>query len=61
MHPYEFDADDLTQPLKEAENMNDKTFKFMQNLNRDKSESKIYNLMKDFDFCPAMEVLSLDR
>jgi polysaccharide deacetylase family protein (PEP-CTERM system associated) len=61
MHPYEFDTNDLTYPLKEAENMNDKKFKFMQNLNRDKSESKLYNLIRDFDFCPAMEVLSLDR
>jgi hypothetical protein len=60
MHPYEFDADDLTQLLKKK-NAKDKAFKFMQNLNRDKSESKLYNLIRDFDFCPAMEVLNLDR
>ena len=60
MHPYEFDASDLAQLLKKK-SAKDKAFKFMQNLNRDKSESKLYNLIRDFDFCPAMEVLNLDR
>jgi polysaccharide deacetylase family protein (PEP-CTERM system associated) len=60
MHPYEFDSDDLAQLLKKK-SAKDKAFKFMQNLNRDKSESKLYNLIRDFDFCPVMEVLNLDR
>ncbi|MGB9594872.1 MAG: DUF3473 domain-containing protein [Candidatus Poribacteria bacterium] len=61
MHPYEFDPEDLKKPLKSNESFNDKVFKFMQNLNRDKSERKLINLIKDFEFCPIKEALGLDR
>ncbi len=61
MHPYEFDPKDLKRKLKSEENFNDKLFKFMQNLNRDKSEKKLINLIKDFKFCTVKEVLDLDR
>lgn len=61
MHPYEFDPEDLKKPLKSKESFNDKVFKFMQNLNRDKSGKKLGNLIKDFEFCPVKEVLNIDR
>jgi len=61
MHPYEFDSEDLKKPLKAIENFDDRLFRFMQNLNRDKSEDKLNRLIRDFEFCPVREVLGIDR
>mgnify|MGYP000533674282 CR=1 FL=1 len=61
MHTYEFDSEDLKKPLKAIEDFNDRLFRFIQNLNRDKSENKLNHLIRDFEFCPVMEVLSIDR
>jgi len=61
MHPYEFDSEDLKKPLKAIENFDDRLFRFMQNLNRDKSEDKLNHLIRDFEFCPVREVLGIDR
>ena len=59
MHPYEFDAQDLSTPMDNSETLRLKFLRFNQNLNRDKSEMKLRKLLKDFKFAPVREVLDL--
>ena len=61
MHPYEFDADDLAKPLSEYESFSTKLFRYKQNMNRSKSETKLKKLLKDFTFTTVAEVLDIDR
>jgi len=57
MHPYEFDAQDLSTPIYDSENLRGKFLRCNQNLNRDKSASKLRRLLKDFEFASTKEVL----
>jgi polysaccharide deacetylase family protein (PEP-CTERM system associated) len=59
MHPYEFDAQDLSTPMNNSENLRLKFLRFNQNLNRDKSEMKLRKLLNDFKFAPLRDVLTL--
>jgi len=61
MHPYEFDPLDLASPLFEDESLSVKFLRITQNINREKSVIKLRNLLKDFSFVPAMEVLNIDE
>ncbi|HGJ64688.1 TPA: DUF3473 domain-containing protein [bacterium] len=61
MHPYEFDSDDLAKPLIENESFSDKLFRYKQNMNRSKSESKLRKLLRDFTFTTVAEVLNVDK
>lgn len=61
MHPYEFDPYDLTKPLAENEDLSTKLFKFKQNMNRSKSETKLKCLLRDFTFTTVAEVLNIDK
>ena len=58
MHPYEFDAQDLSIPISNAETLRLKFLRFNQNLNRDKSETKLCKLLNDFKFASVREVLN---
>jgi len=60
MHPYEFDPYDISSIPRINENLSDSLFRFMQNMNRKKSEMKLRKLLKDFTFYPVKEVLNLD-
>ena len=57
MHPYEFDAQDLSAPIDNSETLRLKFLRFNQNLNRDKSEVKLRKLLNDFKFAPIREVI----
>ena len=61
MHPYEFDSQDLASPFSKSESLSLKFLRITQNVNRTKSEMKLRNLLKDFAFLPASEVLKIDR
>jgi len=61
MHPYEFDSQDLASPLSGDESLSPKILRITQNFNRARSEIKLRNLLKDFTFSPAAEVLHIDR
>jgi polysaccharide deacetylase family protein (PEP-CTERM system associated) len=61
MHPYELDSQDLASPLSGDESLSPKILRITQNFNRAKSEIKLRNLLKDFTFSPAAEVLHIDR
>jgi polysaccharide deacetylase family protein (PEP-CTERM system associated) len=63
MHPYEFDSQDLASPVtvSKVENLSLKALRVTQNFNRAKSEMKLRNLLRDFTFSPAAEVLGIDR
>jgi polysaccharide deacetylase family protein (PEP-CTERM system associated) len=57
MHPYEFDAQDLSTLIDNSETLRLKFLRFNQNLNRDKSEMKLRKLLNDFKFAPIKDVL----
>lgn len=61
MHPYEFDSQDLKSPLSENEGLRSRILRITQNYNRVKSEVKLRNLLRDFTFSSAAEVLQIDR
>ena len=57
MHPYEFDAQDLSIPICNPETLRLKFLRFNQNLNRDKADTKLRKLLNDFEFASIGEVL----
>lgn len=61
MHPYEFDPYDISSIPRISNGLSDNLFRFMQNMNRKKSEMKLRKLLRDFDFSTVKEVLNLDR
>jgi hypothetical protein len=61
MHPYEFDSQDLKRQLNKSEGLSLRCLRITQNLNRKKSEKKLRNLLSDFAFSTAAEVLQIDR
>lgn len=61
MHPYEFDSQDLASPLSESETLSLRFLRITQNINRAKSGTKLRNLLRDFAFSPAAEVLEIER
>lgn len=61
MHPYEFDSQDLKGTLSKDEGLSSRILRITQNYNRVKSEMKLRNLLRDFTFSSAAEVLQIDR
>ena len=61
MHPYEFDPQNLASPLSKNEGLSLKILRITQNINRSKSEMKLRNLLEDFTFSTAAEVLGIGR
>ena len=61
MHPYEFDSQDLKGSLSKDEGLSSRILRITQNYNRVKSEMKLRNLLRDFTFSSAAEVLQIDR
>jgi polysaccharide deacetylase family protein (PEP-CTERM system associated) len=61
MHPYEFDPYDISSIPRINNDLSDNIFRFMQNMNRKKSEMKLRKLLRDFNFSSVKEVLNLDR
>ena len=61
MHPYEFDLYDISSIPRINNGLSDNLFRFMQNMNRKKSEMKLRKLLRDFNFSTVKEVLNLDR
>jgi hypothetical protein len=58
MHPYEFDAQDLSTLIDNSATLRLKFLRFNQNLNRDKSELKLRKLLKEFKFAPIKSLIT---
>ncbi|MBM3239774.1 DUF3473 domain-containing protein [Candidatus Poribacteria bacterium] len=58
MHPYEFDAQDLSTLIDNSATLRLKFLRFNQNLNRDKSELKLRKLLSDFKVAPVKSLIT---